>query len=293
MFEQLGLIGCGLMGGSLAMALRKAGLVKRIVGYSKSPVSSQLALKMQVIDAAAPDPGTVCQGSDLIVMAVPVAASESVFRAIAPHLQADVLLMDLGSTKRNVVDAARRTLREAVTSFVPCHPIAGRELAGVEHADPELYGGHQIILTPIPRTDEARLRQAEELWQALDCQTAVMTPEQHDASFAAVSHLPHLLAFALINGIMSQSQGHDYLALAGPGFRDFSRIAASDPDMWRDVLLANREELATQLKCFREALETLENRITSGQANELRQDIARASLARSSLKKTHVKSPGA
>ena len=168
-------------------------------------------------------------GADIVLVAVPVAATEATFKAIRHLIHKDMLLMDVGSTKRDVVDAARRVLRDQVGVFVPAHPNAGKEVAGVEHADPELYHGRQVILTPIERTQTAQLDRATQLWKALGCHVRQMSPESHDAAYAAVSHLPHLLAFALMNAIQNQQQSADFLALAGPGFRDFTRIAASDP----------------------------------------------------------------
>ncbi|MDP3134723.1 MAG: prephenate dehydrogenase/arogenate dehydrogenase family protein, partial [Burkholderiaceae bacterium] len=227
MFEQLGLIGCGLMGGSFALALKRAGLVKRVIGYSKSPTTTERARQLGVIDVEAPSALQAVSGSDIVLLAVPVAATEGTLKAIKHLITPQMLVMDVGSTKRDVVDASRRALREHVGSFVPAHPITGKEVSGVEHADPDLYTGRQVILTPIERTLTAQLQKAEEVWTALGCHVQKMSPEAHDAAFAAVSHLPHMIAFALINAIAGQQRGRDYLALAGPGFRDFTRIAAS------------------------------------------------------------------
>ena len=280
MFEQLGLIGCGLMGGSFALALKRAGLVKRVVGYSKSPSTTARALQLGVIDVEAPSALLAVSGADLVLLVVPVAATETTLKAIRHLVNGDMLIMDVGSSKRDVVDAARRVLKQDVGVFVPCHPIAGREVSGVEHADAGLYAGKQVILTPIERTLTAKLEQANALWQALGCQVVNMSPESHDAAFAAVSHLPHLVAFALMNSIVNQPEGREYLSLAGPGFRDFSRIAASDPQMWRDVLIANREELGRQTELFQHALNDLQRLIANGQADDLERLINRASHAR-------------
>jgi prephenate dehydrogenase len=280
MFEQLGLIGCGLMGGSFALALKRAGLVKRVVGYSKSPSTTERARQLGVIDVEAPSALLAVSGADIVLVAVPVSATEATFKAIKHLVTPQMLVMDVGSTKRDVVDAARRALREQVGSFVPAHPIAGKEVAGVDHADPDLYSGKQIILTPIERTHATQVQQAIDVWSALGCSVLKMTPESHDAAFAAVSHLPHLIAFALMNSIAGQGQGKDFLALAGPGFRDFTRIAASDPQMWRDVLISNREELLTQSKHFQRNLQALELMISNGNAEALEELIAQASDTR-------------
>ena len=289
MFEQLGLIGCGLMGGSFALAAKRAGLVRRVVGYSKSPSTTERARQLGVIDVEAPSALQAVSGSDLVLLAVPVAATETTFKSIRHLLTPEMLVVDVGSTKRDVVDAARRALKGAVGNFVPCHPITGREVSGVENADAELYRGKPVILTPIERTLTKKIDQAEAMWQALGCRVSRMSPESHDAAFAAVSHLPHLIAFALMMSIAGQPRGKEFLSLAGPGFRDFSRIAASDPHMWRDVLIANREELAEQMRHFQQALAQFEQLIAASQADALEQLITQASHARATWRLT----PGA
>ncbi len=280
MFEQLGLIGCGLMGGSFALALKKAGLVKRVVGYSKSPSTTDRARQLGVIDVEAPSALLAVAGADIVLVAVPVAATEATLKAIKHLVTPQMLIMDVGSTKADVVEAARRALRDQVGSFVPAHPITGREVAGVEHADAELYYGRQVILTPTERTLTAQLLQAQEVWQAIGCRVSSMSPESHDSAFAAVSHLPHLLAFAMMNALTGQPEGDDYLSLAGPGFRDFTRIAAGEPKMWRDIMLANRDELLAQSKIFQQALAQLEQAISSGNAQALEDMLTLASETR-------------
>lgn len=280
MFTQLGVIGCGLMGGSFALSLKRAGLVRRVVGYSKSPSTTERAKRLGVIDTAAESALLAVSGSDIVLLAVPVSACESTFKAIRHLVEPGVLFMDVGSTKRDVVDAARRTLKERVASFVPAHPIAGKEVSGVEHADSTLYAGRQVILTPLPQTDQTLVQKATDVWAALGAQVLMMTPENHDAAFAAVSHLPHLLAFAYFNAINGQPAGRDFLSLAGPGFRDFTRIAASDPAVWRDILLANREEVIRQCSRFRHTLDALEHAMKNGNAEALEDLIHTASHAR-------------
>lgn len=280
MFEQLGLIGCGLMGGSFALALKRAGLVKRVVGYSKSPSTTERARQLGVIDVEAPSALLAVSGADIVLIAVPVAATEATFKAIRHLVSPQMLIMDVGSTKRDVIDAGRRALRDHIGSFVPAHPIAGKEVSGVEHADPDLYAGKQVILTPIDRTQPTQLQQAVDVWTALGCRVQQMSPEAHDAAFAAVSHLPHLISFALMNAISGQPQGKDFLSLAGPGFRDFTRIAASDPHVWRDILISNREELLAQSQIFQRQLQALELMISNGNGEALEGLIDQASRAR-------------
>ena len=281
MFNQLGVIGCGLMGGSFALACKRAGLVKRVIGYSKSPSTTERAKKLGVIDQVAESALLAVSGSDIVLIAVPVAATEATFKAIRHLIEPGVLLMDVGSTKRDVVDAARRVLKERIASFVPAHPIAGKEASGIAHADAALYSGRQVILTPLPQTDPELLQRATDCWAAIGSQVLRMTPENHDAAFAAVSHLPHMLAYAYFNSVARQPAGRDYLSLAGPGFRDFTRIAASDVAMWRDVLMANREEVLKQSQHFRHALEAMELAMKSGNAEALEGMIRSASEARS------------
>ena len=281
MFNQLGLIGCGLMGGSFALALKRAGLVRRVVGYSKSPSTVEKARKLGVIDMAAESALLAVSGSDIVIIAVPVAATESTFRAIRHLVDPGVLFMDVGSTKRDVVDAARRVLKERLPSFVPAHPIAGREVAGIEHADAQLYQGRKVILTPLAQTDPVLVQKATDVWAAIGCQVLKMSPDNHDAAFAAVSHLPHLVAFAYLNAMSQQPAGKEFLSLAGPGFRDFSRIAASDPTVWRDILLANREEVLKQSTAFRAALDAMEQSMRDWNGDALQLQITSASDARS------------
>jgi prephenate dehydrogenase len=281
MFNQLGLIGCGLMGGSFALALKKAGLVRRVVGYSKSPSTVEKARRLGVIDVAAESALLAVSGSDIVIIAVPVAATEATFKAIRHLVDPGVLVMDVGSTKRDVVDAARRVLKERLPSFVPAHPIAGREVAGIEHADAALYQGRKVILTPLSQTDPVLVQKATDVWAGIGCQVLKMSPENHDAAFAAVSHLPHLVAFAYLNAMNQQPAGKEFLSLAGPGFRDFSRIAASDPNVWRDILLSNREEILKQSEAFRTALDAMERSMRDWNGEALEQQIASASNSRS------------
>jgi prephenate dehydrogenase len=216
-----------------------------------------------------------------VLIAVPVAATEATFKAIRHLVEPGVLVMDVGSTKRDVVDAARRVLKEKVSSFVPAHPIAGKESGGISHADGALYNGRQVILTPLPQTSPELLQKATDVWAAIGSQVLRMTPENHDAAFAAVSHLPHMLAFAYFNAVTKQPAGRDFLSLAGPGFRDFTRIAASSPAVWRDILTANREEILRQSERFRHTLDAMENAIKSGNLEALEEMIRSASDARS------------
>ena len=280
MFDQLGLVGCGLMGGSFALALKRAGLVRRVVGFSPSESTRERALDMGVIDAIALSAAQAAQGSDLVLVAVPVAATQSILAALAGALSPQALLMDVGSTKRDVVQAAALALGDKLPTFVPAHPIAGKEVAGVAHADVDLYSGCQLILTPTEQTGKAQLAQAQTLWAALGAQVRTMSALEHDSAFAAVSHLPHMLAFAAMNAVNAQAQAAKFLSLAGPGFRDFTRIAASDPAVWRDILHANRDQLLLQSQRLREALQAFETALAHGDSAALQALISAASQSR-------------
>ena len=280
MFDQLGLVGCGLMGGSFALALKRAGLVRRVVGFSPSEATRQRALDMGVIDAVALSAAQAAQGSDMVLVAVPVSATQSTLAALAGALSPQALLMDVGSTKRDVVQAAELALGDKLATFVPAHPIAGKEVAGVAHADVDLYTGCQVILTPMEKTGIAQLAQAQALWTALSAHVRLMSALDHDSAFAAVSHLPHMLAFAAMNAVNSQAQAAHFLSLAGPGFRDFTRIAASDPAVWRDILHANRDQLLLQSGHLREALQAFETALAQGDSAALQALITTASQSR-------------
>lgn len=269
------------MGGSFALAVRQAGLVGRVVGYSPTAGSRDAALALGAIDAAFDTPAAAAQGSDLVLLALPVARTEATLRAITGALPPEAVVMDVGSTKTDVVDAAARALATAqLPFFVPAHPIAGKAQAGMAHAEASLYTGCLVVLTPGPHTNVHAVAKARDLWQALQCRVREMTPQAHDAGFAAVSHLPHLLAFALMNAITEQPEAAELLALAGPGFRDFSRIAAGEPTLWRDVLLANRAQVQRQSALFRAQLDTLERCLEQGDSAQLSDLIAQASRAR-------------
>lgn len=288
MFEQLGLIGCGLMGGSFALALKKAGLVQRVVGYSKSPSTTERARALGVIDVEAPSALLAVSGADIVLVAVPVASTESTFKAIRHMVTPQTLIMDVGSTKNDVVQAAQNGLRELVGSFVPAHPIAGKERAGVENADADLYLHRQVILTPTLVTQAAQVRRAEEVWRAIGSKVVHMTPEAHDTTFAAVSHLPHLLAFALMNTVTGQANGPNFLALAGPGFRDSTRIAAGDPSVWRDIFMSNSAEVLAQCQLLRDQLQLFETAMRAQDQRTLEALITQASSTRAHWRMTEL-----
>ena len=293
MIRQLGLVGCGLMAGSFALALRRSGQVERVVAFSPSERTTRRALELGIIDQRADTAVQAVQGSDVVLLGVPVRSTHSCLADIRDHLAPDALLMDVGSTKGDVIDAAQRALGSRITQFLPAHPIAGKELAGIDHADAGLYQHRVTILTPLPSNTPAQIDLARQLWLAVGSQVILMDPKQHDAALAAVSHLPHVIAFAALHALLDQAGGTDFMAVAGPGFRDFSRIAASDPAVWRDILLSNRTEVLHQSRLFRQALEQLEQAIEQSDADALEKAVARARDARAAWPGPAGQSPAA
>jgi prephenate dehydrogenase len=276
---KLALIGVGLIGGSAAAAWRGAG-VTAVIGYDRDPQAGERGRALGFVDALAPSAGAAAAGADLVLLAVPVLSMRGVLDEIAAAVPPHAVITDVGSTKAAVIAAARAALRSSFRRFVPGHPIAGRELPGVEHADARLFEGKLVITTPVAETDAEARTLVESLWTRAGARVATMDAAEHDRIFAAVSHLPHLLAFALVAAIATESDGARKLGYAGAGFRDFTRIAASSPVMWRDVCLANRDAVSAELKRYRGLLEELQRAIDSGDAQTLERTFAIAAAAR-------------
>ena len=257
-FKKLALIGCGLIGGSFALALKRAQAIERVSGFSASLSSREKALSLHVIDESANRIQEAVQGADLVLVAVPVNAIEACLSNIRESLSDEALVMDVGSTKHQITLAAQRSLKERLHCFVPAHPIAGKERHGVAHAEASLFDHHKTILTPTPQSDAHLVALAQQVWQTIGSSVSIMSPEEHDQALAAISHLPHLIAFAAVNAIAQQDQRDLFLSLAGPGFRDFSRIAASAPSVWVDIFLSNPNEVLDQLSMFKKAIANFE-----------------------------------
>lgn len=257
-FKKLALIGCGLIGSSFALALKRAQAIERVSGFSASLSSREKALSLHVIDESANSIQEAVQGADLVLVAVPVNAIEACLSNIRESLSDEALVMDVGSTKHQITLAAQRALKERLHCFVPAHPIAGKERHGVAHAEATLFDHHKTILTPTPKSDAHLVALAKQVWQTIGSTVSIMSPEEHDQALAAISHLPHLIAFAAVNAIAQQDQRDLFLSLAGPGFRDFSRIAASAPSVWVDIFLSNPNEVLDQLSMFKKAIANFE-----------------------------------
>ena len=281
---RLALIGVGLIGGSAALAFRSAGAVSTVSGYDTDAAALRRALDLGVLDREATSVADAVAEAELILLAVPVGAMGSVLAQVGAAAPAHAIITDVGSTKSSVIAAARAALGAtssfSMRRFVPAHPIAGGELPGVEHASATLFRGKRLITTPVDETHAQAIERVEQLWQAAGARVSRMQPDEHDRIFAAVSHLPHLLAFALVAQIASEADGARKLGFAGAGFRDFTRIAASSPTMWRDISLANRTALSEELARHRALLDRLQRAVDAGDAAELDRVFTLASEAR-------------
>jgi prephenate dehydrogenase len=266
--NKLVIIGVGLIGGSFALALRKAGMVKFIVGVGRNKANMQRALNLGVIDKIADDPASAMQDADFVLLAMPVGQTTHIMAKIAPYLEAKTILTDVGSTKQDVIAAAQSYLTDNLRNFVPGHPIAGAELSGVSAAQADLFRDKHLILTPLAETSDHAINQVVKCWQSCGAQISQMHADEHDKVLAATSHLPHILAFTLMNYLRNSSEKKpdNLLRFAGSGFRDFTRIASSSPEMWRDICLANREALLTQIDAYKNVLTSLQKDLTNGDA---------------------------
>jgi prephenate dehydrogenase len=278
--RRLCIIGVGLIGGSLARALRQAGVCGEIVGCGRNADNLRQAVDLGVIDRYTSDIARAVAGADCIVVAVPLGTMDQAFQAMRGHLAEDALITDVGSAKAGVIEAARRHLGQHLPRFVAAHPLAGGEKTGVAASVPDLFQNRRVILTPTADTDPAALAAIREMWQIAGAEVLDMPPGQHDEILAATSHLPHLLAFTLVNQLQDMEQQQPTFRFAASGFRDFSRIASSDPVMWRDICLSNREAVLEAITRFKARLSELEQAIAEGQAGEIEDNFCRAKQAR-------------
>ncbi len=274
------IVGVGLIGGSLARALRRAGFAGEIIGCGRSLTHLERAVELGVIDQATTDLAAAAAEADGIVLCVPVLAIEAVLRELAPHLRHDAIITDVGSTKGSVVAAARAVFGTLPANFVPGHPIAGTERNGVEASFAELFDGRRVILTPEPETGGAALERVRELWQACGADVVEMSAEHHDQVLAETSHLPHVLAYTLVDNLARKAERREIFRYAAGGFRDFTRIASSDPAMWRDICLANRAALGEALRDFRADLDRIITAVEQGDESTLIDRFSRAKTAR-------------
>lgn len=283
MINRLALIGVGLIGGSLARALRDAGHVREVVGYGRGLANLQRAVELGVADRVETSLSAAVRDADMVVLATPVGSMAEILGAIATYLAKDAVVTDVGSVKGTIATAARTELGERLSGFVPGHPIAGTERTGVEASYSSLFVGRRVVLTPLPETSVEALTRVRAMWQAAGAEVVSMSVEHHDAVLAATSHLPHLLAYALVDMLARLDDSREIFAHAAGGFRDFTRIASSDPVMWRDISLANREAIVNMLKQYRSGLDGLIKAVTAGDGTKLQNLFARAKAARDAL----------
>jgi len=255
--QKLVVVGVGLIGGSFALALKAAGGVRRVVGVGRSRANLEEALAMGAIDDAAADPAAAVEGADFVLVTTPVGAMPDVFSRIAPKLAPETVVTDGGSTKQTVVAAARSALGARIAQFVPAHPIAGSDASGAGAATATLYRDREVIVTALPENAPEAVARVRSAWQACGARVTEMTPRDHDAVLAAVSHLPHLLSYALIHELAGRADATQLFEHAGTGLRDVTRLAASHPEMWRDICLANRDALLGELRRYQDALAQL------------------------------------
>src|SRR5512135_754084 len=279
-FRKVVIFGVGLIGGSFSLALRKAGAITEVVGFGRSAATLNEARQLGILDRIGSDVAGEVGDADLVLLATPVAQMADIFRRIAPHLGAQTLVTDGGSTKGDVVAAARANLGEKIAQFIPAHPIAGAEKSGAAAALAELYQGRRVVLTPLPENPKQSVARVRQAWELCGANVSELTAQQHDEVFAAVSHLPHLLSFALVHDLAQRDNRDLLLSFAASGFRDFTRIAASSPEMWRDICLANREALLGELQRYADELYGLHQALEAGDAGKLEEIFQVASKLR-------------
>lgn len=280
MFNRICIAGVGLIGGSFALALKRAGKVRHVVGMGRSRASLDEALALGIIDEACEDWALALKDCDLLLLAMPVGQMDLVMAAAAPHLGANTLITDAGSTKRDVVQAIYRHLGAHLPNVVPAHPIAGAEKSGALAASAELYQSKKVVITALPESSPEAISAVSQAWAACGAQIFNMSPPEHDRVFAAVSHLPHLLAFGLVHELALREDSDVFFNYAASGFRDFTRIAGSHPEMWRDICVSNRHALLQELDAYRAELDKIRAMLESADAPALEQLFAEARKAR-------------
>ena len=280
MFERLCIVGVGLIGGSLARAVRAAGVGGEIVGHGRDAAHLRRAVELGVIDRFETDPVAAVRGADLVVLATPLGAMRNLFATLAGHLDDGCVITDVGSSKGSVVADARAGLGVELGRFVPGHPIAGTEKSGVEASFAELYRDRRVILTPLPENPPETVARVRALWEAAGSEVAEMGVEHHDLVLAATSHLPHMLAYTLVDTLARMHDKDEIFGYAAGGFRDFTRIASSDPVMWRDVCVANRDAILGMIERFQADLTLLADAIRDGDQELISEVFERAKRAR-------------
>jgi prephenate dehydrogenase len=274
---RLAVIGVGLIGGSFALALKQAGKVTHVVGVGRNRANLELARERRIIDAIAPDAAAAARDADLVLVAAPVAQFPAIFSQLS---DCPALITDAGSTKRDVVAAARAALGARIAQFVPGHPVAGAEQSGAAAAMASLFLDRRVVLTPLPENRPEAVQRVEDAWRACGARISRLDAEEHDAVLAAVSHLPHLLAYALVHDIAARGNAEQLFSYAAGGFRDFTRIASSHPEMWRDICVANRDQLLAEVARYSAQLGLVEKLLQAADGDALEKLFTQARDAR-------------
>lgn len=270
--NKLAIFGVGLIGGSLALALKKAGYCKTIVGCSRSADHLQRAVDLKVIDSYTLDPKEAVQGADMILLSVPLQAIQPVMETFIDAIEKDAIITDAGSSKRSVVKAAKNAFGGQIpANFVPAHPVAGREKSSVDAALVDLYADQKVVITPVEETSQEAIQRVKAMWQAAGAIVTTLDIVQHDHVLAATSHLPHILAYSFVNTLSKSEYGDDVFAFTAGGFKSFSRTASSDPVMWRDICLENRDAIVKYLDDFQQDLADLSEKIKDSDGDALMQ----------------------
>jgi len=289
------IFGVGLIGGSVALALKKTGVAPKIVGVGRKIENLQTAINLGVIDEAEADIAKAVGDADLVLIATPVAQTQKILEAIIPHLSQSTVVTDAGSTKSDIAQYVMNASKQAknpehfLSQFVGGHPIAGAEKSGVTAAKEDLFIGKNVVLTPNEKTSLEAIKLVSELWQTTGANVSEMTAQTHDQIFAAVSHLPHLLAFALVNNLANRPNAKQLFDFAASGFRDFTRIAGSSPEMWRDISLANKTALLNELEAYQAEISALQNLLKNEDSQGLQAMFEHASQARQAWQKEQEK----
>ncbi len=283
-FNKVVIFGVGLIGGSFSLALRKAGAVAEVVGFGRSVATLEQAKQLGILDRIGSDVAHEVCDADIVLVATPVAQMAEIFKRIAPHLGVNTLVTDGGSTKGDVVAAARVNLGNKLSQFIPAHPIAGGEKSGASAALADLYQGKKVVLTPLVGNSKDSVARIRKAWELCGAVVSELTPQQHDEVFAAVSHLPHLLSFALVHDLAQRDNRDQLLSFAASGFRDFTRIAASSPEMWRDICMANRDALLDELGHYMQELENIHEALAEADATKLEEIFSLAREVRGAWK---------
>ncbi len=278
--NKITIIGVGLIGGSFAKGLKKAGVVEEVVGFGRNQSNLDKAVELGVIDRYTDDMADAVADSDLVFLAVPLGAMQGSMELMKPHLSEKTIITDGGSSKSSVILSAQNVFGKLPENFVPGHPIAGKEQSGVVAADDKLYVDHRVILTPTKSTNQSALNTVVEVWKALGANVEQMSPQQHDEIFAATSHLPHILAFGLVELLNEHPELGDVFQYTAGGFRDFTRIASSDVEMWRDIAIYNSDAIAKWLKNYATAIQDLTQIVEAKDGDALYQKFTEAKQAR-------------